>query len=244
MADTGWRRNKYGGLFNINEVKNKKVDTNKYMNELIRNQVIRAKGNDVQYTQYDDDEQSFIQNNPDVVLDQTDEIIKEWTSDYGGYRSNYGIQKYLTEDRDLYGIHSGWEQGVNDIENKIVGTLKEPITTYRTVQIPVKQLNIGDIVDEKGFIPTSINRNHSVAAFNYGDSRSSTINIEVEPNTRCLYIGSKTGHTDPDTGKPKNEYELLFSQQYQIQIVDKQIEYDADGDYSRTIFKGKMIKRS
>lgn len=45
MTDTGWRRNKYGGLFNINEVKNKKVDTNEYMNKLIRNSASKKSEN-------------------------------------------------------------------------------------------------------------------------------------------------------------------------------------------------------
>ena len=34
--DNGWRRNKYGGLFNINDIDNK-MTTNEYMNNKIRN---------------------------------------------------------------------------------------------------------------------------------------------------------------------------------------------------------------
>lgn len=42
MADTGWRRNKYGGWFNINDIKDKPT-TNDYMNDKIRSQSKKGK---------------------------------------------------------------------------------------------------------------------------------------------------------------------------------------------------------
>lgn len=233
-------RYKNGHIIPIKAKKDK--TSNEYMNEKIRESVIRVNATEPKYTRYDDDEQAFIENNPDVVLKESNEITDQWTSDEGGYHTNSGIMTYMTENRELF-PHTGWEQGIKDIDNEIKGTLSEPITTYRTVQIPVKNLEVGMPVDEKGFIATSIDRGTSVASFNHGDARSSTIEVEVEAGTRCLYIGDKTKHVDQKTGKIKNEYELLFPEEYYIQITSKEAEYDSDGDYSRTIFKGKMIKK-
>ena len=188
-----------------------------------------------EYKKYDDSEETFIKNNPSVVLKEKNRIIDEWTSDGGGYHSNSGITKYMREDREQY-KHEGWEQGIRELDAQINGKLNENIITYRTVQIPVKELKAGQIIDDKTFIATSLSEYNSSAAFSKGDAYSSTIEIKVNKGTRCLYIGDKTGHG-------RNENELLFPPEYEIKITSIKKEFDADGDYIRTVVKGKMVKK-
>ena len=232
MNDGIWRWKNGHRIF----IKNKNIkSTNDYMNEKIRQSVIRINAKESEYKKYDDDEETFKQDNPDVVLKERNPIIDEWTKDSGGWHTNSGIQKYMTETREYY-KHEGWERGIKEIDDLITGKLNNSITTYRTVQLNINDLEPGKIVDEKGFIATSITRYKSVSSFNHGDSKSATIEVDVEKGTRCLYIGDKTGHN-------KNEHELLFPEEYQIQITKINKEYDKDGDYMGTVIKGKMIKK-
>ena len=167
-----------------------------------------------EYKRYDNNENEFIKNN-----------------------SNVGIQKYMRESREKY-PHEGWEQGIKDIDNQIKGKLNENIITYRTTEIPVEQLKIGEYVDDKTFIPTSITKEKSLA-FSHTDKRTATIEIEVDKGTRCLYIGGKTGYS-------LNENELLFPPDYKIEITDIGKKYDIElpiKNETITLVKGKLIKK-
>lgn len=99
--DTGWRRNKYGGLFNINETYQKKNDTNQYMNDKIRNQAQKTKTYELYHgTKFD---------------------FNEFDDQYIGKRSlgglTYGKGHYfLSEKSDTYG-----QQGY-----RVKVTLKNP----------------------------------------------------------------------------------------------------------------------
>lgn len=101
MADTGWRRNKYGGWFNINEIKNKQT-TNEYMNNKIR-----QSKNIITFT---DEEKKFAEKYKNKEVDLyhgTYLYFNKFDDDYIGSSSlgglSYGKGHYfLANEKDVY----------------------------------------------------------------------------------------------------------------------------------------------
>ena len=92
--DTGWRRNKYGGLFKIDEnYQPKQNNTNQYMNDKIRKEGKKEKDKAYQLT--DDNLQQII-----------DESISKWDDHYAQlYISKISPDDFLelTTDYNMYG---------------------------------------------------------------------------------------------------------------------------------------------
>lgn len=91
--DTGWRRNKLtGGWFNIND-----INTNKYMNEKIRNSVIRINGTE------ENKEYQLTDENLQQVIDES---ISKWDDNYAQlYMTKISPEDFLqlTTDENMYG---------------------------------------------------------------------------------------------------------------------------------------------
>ena len=184
------------------------------------NDFIRSKGE--VYKKYEDDEKTFLKNNPDVELKERNQIIDEWSADSGGYHTNTGLMKYMKRESKSE-IHPGWEKGVQELDAQITGRLNEPIIVFRTTEIADNEMKIGGIIDKDGFIATSLSREQSIKS----GKHKTTVEVQVPAKFRCLYLGEKTGNPGG------NEKELLFPDEYEIKLTSIKT-----GD-----FKGKMIKK-
>lgn len=194
MNDTGWRRNKHGGLFNIND----------YMNNKIRNVV-----------DYDNDEDRFKTENADVVYNEEEltttqkNVIDEYT--YGtGYGSCETMNGYLNGTKELGpGASEITLAKAEALESAINKPLNREIYVYRKIHNATSEIREGQIIENKGFTSTSITKNK---ATNLDTLPGTTIKLRVKKGTKALYIGSKTG-------APYNEHELLFGKNHSIKIT-------------------------
>lgn len=204
--DTGWRRNKYGGWFNVNE----------YMNSKVRN-----------ISDYNDDESLFEQENQNTLYenqnmtDNQKEIIREYTSE-DGYGSNETINGYLNGTKEL---SEGAAKIVNNkaeiLESTISQPLNKDIYIYRGIKIKPKELTEGQIIENKGFTSASIYRSD---ASNFSVNAGTTIKVKAKKGTKALYIGKHTSAKN-------NEHEILFGKGKSMKIVKIEKLYDQDGDF-------------
>lgn len=216
MADTGWRRNKYGGWFNINDS----------MNNKIRN-----------IKDYDGDEGLFEYENQNVLYEnqslteQQKNVIREYTNE-DGYGSNEIINRYLNGEKELSeGAVSIVNQKIQVLESSITQPLNRDIYVYRGIKGSPKDLAVGSALPNKGFTSTSISR---YDASNFGIGTGTTVKIRVKRGTKALYIGKHTSASH-------NEHELLFGQGKQIKIVKVEKLFDKDGDFMNYEVLGELI---
>lgn len=213
--DTGWRRNKYGGLFNIND----------YMNNKIRNIV-----------EYDDNEEEFKQENQNVLYenqvntDELKEAVREYTYG-GGYGSSETMNAYLNGTREM--SESAGRIVVeksNVLESGINQPLKHNIYVYRSIGIKPSELREGQVIENKGFTSTSLTMSK---AGNFNVGFGAMIKLKVNKGTKALYIGDKTSAHN-------NEHELLFGKNHSIKIVKIDKLYDKDGDFMNYEVLGEL----
>lgn len=216
MADTGWRRNKYGGWFNINQT----------MNDKIRN-----------IKDYNDDEGLFEYENENVLYEnqsftpEQQNVIREYTSE-DGYGSNQIINRYLNGEKQLSEQAATIvDRKINILESSITQPLKKDIYVYRGIQVSPKNLIEGQIIPNKGFVSTSIYRSD---ASNFSIGAGTTVKIKVKQGTKALYIGKHTSASH-------NEHELLFERGKQIKIVKIDRLVDKDGDFMNYEVLGELI---
>lgn len=216
MEDTGWRRNKYGGWFNINEV----------MNNKIRN-----------VKDYSDNEEMFEKENQNILYknqtftDQQKDVIKEYTSE-DGYGSNNVVNKYLNGEKQLSeSAQEIVDKKIQTLDSCINQTLNNNIYVYRGINIRPKDLIEGQIIENKGFTSTSLYRSD---ASNFSVAGGATIKLKVNKGEKVLYIGK-------NTSAKHNEHELLFNRNKSIKIVKIEKLFDQDGDFMNYEIQGELI---
>lgn len=238
--DTGWRKNKYGGLFNIFK-KKEKQDTNKYMNERIREKVIASKIIENNYD-YDEGEQDFIEKNTNIIYDncvKTDEQVQaiyEWTRDDTGYGSADYINEHLKEEHGLY--YEIARQKADIVESCINQTLNSDTIVFHGGDYEANQLFKDNEIEIKGLLATSLSKS---LASNFAVKKNGiTMKLHARSGLEALYIGEKTSFTD-HTGKIKNEQELLFKSGHKIRIIYAEKLYDKSGNFMNWDVEGDII---
>lgn len=117
----------------------------------------------------------------------------------------------------------------------ITQSLNEDIYTYRGIKIKPKDLEVGKIIENKGFTSTSIYKSDA-SNFSYGNVEGSgaIIKIKASKGTKALYIGDKTSFH-------RNEHELLFEKGRSLKITKIEKLFDKDGDFMNYDIEGEFI---
>ena len=194
MEDSGWRRNKYGGWFNIND----------YMNDRIRG-----------INDYNENEDDFLVDNQNLIYDpynltqQQRDSIREYTNGIG-YGDFKLINGYLNETRELSdGAKEIIRQKIKTLDSCINAETKKPFYTYHGTKLNKENLSVGQIIENKGYTSTSIFKND---AGDFTGPNGTIIKLKVKLGTKALYIGENTSNY-------KNEHELLIEKGKSIKII-------------------------
>lgn len=214
--DTGWRRNKYGGWFNVNDI----------MNNKIRN-----------IKDYDEDEEQFKQDNSNVLYENQNlsDNQKKAITDYtrgSGYGDSEMINGYYNGTREMSDEAAKLVVEKADIlESSITQPLNQDIYVYRKINIKGSEIREGQDIPNKGFTSTSLTMNKS-SQINSGVG--TIIKVQVKKGTKALYIGDKTD-------APRNEHELLFGRGHSIKITRVEKLFDKDDDFMNYEVLGELI---
>lgn len=198
--DTGWRRNKYGGLFNINETYQKK-----------------------EYKKYNSEEEFLDDNDNMDLLDQClnatksmdeaydmKDAISEYTDE--NYRNNYLLINGRLNREEI--LADDTKRNVDLIQKAIsANPLKKDMMVYRAVDLKdFDNIRIGSEIYNKGFTSTSLTE-YVAKKFEYGKYEPAMIEIQVPAGTKGVYIGA-------DTFSQMNEKEILFGLNTKITIIE------------------------
>ena len=224
MNDSGWRRNKYGGLFNIND----------YMNQKIRKQTYKNYEGDGERA----DEESFKQDNPEVVYEKNvktyeqQRVIEEYTTDVG-YASSRSINKFLNDDSTYSDSQKQTlKQNVQILESCMQNSCSVNFECYRGFKgIKAKDLKIGDEIGKNSIKSCSLTTyepsHHAI--------NGTMVKIKIQKGTKMLYIGSSTKYK-------RNEYELLLPSKTKIVVTKINKLFDEDGDFMNYEVEAKAIQ--
>jgi len=216
MADTGWRRNKYGGWFNINN----------YMNDKIRG-----------IADYNDDEDRFLVDNQNLIYDpntateEQRQAIMEYTREMGYGDSNM-VNGYLNGEKQLSdSAKLIVEKRIKALDSCITQQVNKDFYAYRGVPIRGEDLQVGKIIENKGYTSASINK---YDASTFSTAKGTTIKLRVKAGTKALYIGEHTSNF-------RNEHELLIQRGKSIRIIKSEKLFDKSGDFINYEIEGELI---
>lgn len=186
---------------------------------------------------YNEKEDEFKKQNKNVIYENQNfnenqkNIIREYTSE-DGYGSNEVINKYLNNEKELGdNVKKIVDKKINILDSCITQPLNENIYVYRGIKIKPESLKVNGMIENKGFISTSI---YKYDAGNFGIGTGTIIKIKVNKGTKALYIGDKTSFK-------KNEHELLFGRNHSIKIIKIEKLFDKDGDFMNYDIEGELV---
>lgn len=190
---------------------------------------------------FNDDEVLFKEKNENILYENQNftesqkQAIKEYTSE-NGYGSNETINRFLNGEKEL-GTEASKivNQKIDTLESCITQPLNEDIYVYRGIKTRPKDLQVGQIIENKGFTSTSIYRSDA-SNFSYGSKEGSgtTIKIKASKGAKALYIGDKTSFH-------RNEHELLFGKGHSLKITKIEKLFDKDGDFMNYEIEGELL---
>ncbi len=214
--DSGWRRNKYGGWFNIND----------YVNNKIRGIV-----------DYNEDEDKFLLDNQNLIYDSGNiseeqrKAIKEYTTGYG-YGGSEMVNGYLNNKRELSdGAKVLVREKIGQLDKTINQETKNSFYIYRGVEIKGEDLQVGKVLENKGYTSASI---YKYDASNFSGARGTTLKLLVKKGTKALYIGE-------NTSSYRNEHEILIERGKSIKIIKNEKIFDKDGKFINYEIVGELI---
>lgn len=200
MEDSGWRRNKYGGLFNVNE----------YMNNKIRN-----KGKEFQIAN-EEQINEMDKQTANIKNSMSKEEKKAMGSIAGiGHREiNETLLFGEPKEKIIYTNIDDIKKDISLIENVLKKSkTKNNLTVFRGTYEDLSKYKSGDIITMNNFPHTSLSENIAKRwAFNKGEG-GCMIQIEVPKGTNGLYLG--------DNFSSQNEKELLLKNGLQYRLKNK-----------------------
>lgn len=169
---------------------------------------------------------SFHSDNPDIdyenVVNTRDkkDAVRQYTA--GDYDN---INNYLKGNGDFTeGQKTTFNDTIKQMDSCFTGKTQNDFYTYRGIAIDKNNINVGDIITNKGYTSTSISK---FIADDFSEYyKGTTIQIKVNKGTKALFIG-------PHSSSSFNEEELLFARGASIRITGK----DSSGVYGEIYYE-------
>lgn len=168
-------------------------------------------------------------NNLSEELNKTDrEVLDYYVMDAGAYDVNYVLRnpnEFKTEND---------KRAIKDLDSAInKSTLNKDVETYRYIsnENVFKNMKVGDIYEDKGFMSTTYNPN-SDREENFYDYKVKAI-IKAKEGTKALDV---SGIYDKEAKEGMAESEIIFARDTKMKLVKEETIKDKYNEFSRKVY--------